>query len=94
MKKFKTNYLVKTEFIKLKKGIIALVLAMVFVFPNLDVYSCVDSYATDSFGLRENNVKQIEAFFLLLRKKEIVIFQNLITEFDTLLVVFTRLVKW
>ena len=52
MKKFKTNFS--------KNGIIALILAMVLVFPNLDVYSCVDSYATDSFGLRANSVKQLE----------------------------------
>ena len=37
-----------------KNGIIALILAMLFVFPNLNVYSSLGSYTIESQGLRAN----------------------------------------
>ena len=38
-----------------KNGIIALILAMLFVVPNLNVYSSLGAYTTKSQGLRANN---------------------------------------
>ena len=54
----------KTNFSK--NGIIALILAMLFVFPNLDVYSSLGSYTIESQGLRANerfSVKEKKGYF-------------------------------
>ena len=50
MKCFKINFS--------KNGIIALILAMLFVFPNLDVYSSLGSYTIESQGLRANSLSE------------------------------------